>query len=85
MMVSSYLICDVCGQFGPPASFLHENGLRLCRQCWYRERCETPPSSAVGAEPSANLEPEPDDPNRRQERQGLAGDRADLNPATSRN
>lgn len=37
-MVSSYLICDMCGGFGPPASFLSENGLRLCYQCWYREQ-----------------------------------------------
>ncbi len=37
-MVSSYLICDLCGGFGPPASFLSENGLRLCYQCWYREQ-----------------------------------------------
>jgi len=37
-MVSSYLVCDVCGGFGPPASFLNEDGLRLCYQCWYQER-----------------------------------------------
>jgi hypothetical protein len=37
-MVSSYLVCDVCGGFGPPAGFLSENGLRLCYQCWYQER-----------------------------------------------
>ena len=59
-MVSSYLICDVCGQFGPPSGFLHENGLRLCYQCWYRERRETPPTpdseteSLVAPEPKAN-------------------------------
>jgi hypothetical protein len=41
-MVSSYLVCDVCGQFGPPASFLNEDGLRLCYQCWYRARLEIP-------------------------------------------
>ena len=37
-MVSSYLVCDQCGGFGPPASFLSDDGLRLCYQCWYRER-----------------------------------------------
>ena len=37
-MVSSYLICDLCGSFGPPASFLSQDGLRLCYQCWYQER-----------------------------------------------
>lgn len=37
-MVSSYLICDVCGQFGPPASFLSQDGLRLCYQCWFYEQ-----------------------------------------------
>ena len=36
-MVSSYLICDACGRFGPPAGFLNENGLRLCYQCWFEE------------------------------------------------
>ena len=45
-MVSSYLICDVCGGFGPPASFLSENGLRLCYQCWYRERLGDDSSTA---------------------------------------
>jgi hypothetical protein len=50
-MVSSYLICDVCGGFGPPASFLSENGLRLCYQCWYRER--------LGDESTAHPETEP--------------------------
>jgi len=55
-MVSSYLICDVCGQFGPPAGFLHENGLRLCCQCWYRERCETPPPADSGTEPDLSTD-----------------------------
>ncbi|MFZ1492674.1 MAG: hypothetical protein WAU60_04590, partial [Candidatus Competibacter denitrificans] len=36
-MVSSYLICDACGRFGPPAGFLNQNGLRLCYQCWFEE------------------------------------------------
>lgn len=36
-MVSSYLICDACGRFGPPAGFLNENGLRLCYRCWFEE------------------------------------------------
>lgn len=45
-MVSSYLICDVCGGFGPPASFLSENGLRLCYQCWYQERLGDDASTA---------------------------------------
>lgn len=50
-MVSSYLICDMCGNFGPPASFLSENGLRLCYRCWYRERGGD--NSAVDPEPEA--------------------------------
>ncbi len=37
-MVSSYLVCDVCGHFGPPAGFLKKEGLRLCYQCWYQEQ-----------------------------------------------
>ncbi len=66
-MVSSYLICDACGQFGPPADFLHENGLRLCYQCWYRERREPSPPTDGGTESSADLEPEPNAPDRSQE------------------
>ena len=62
MMVSSYLICDVCGQFGPPADFFHENGLRLCYPCWYRERHETSPPADSEVESSADLEPEPNAP-----------------------
>lgn len=42
-MVSSYLICDRCGQFGPPASFVSQDGLRLCYQCWYQEQQENTP------------------------------------------
>lgn len=51
-MVSSYLICDVCGGFGPPASFLSEDGLRLCYQCWYQERYGSD-LPAVDVEPGA--------------------------------
>lgn len=51
-MVSSYLICDLCGGFGPPASFLSENGLRLCYQCWHREHCGDE-ESADDQEPAA--------------------------------
>ncbi|MCB1776485.1 MAG: hypothetical protein KDI50_03520 [Candidatus Competibacteraceae bacterium] len=51
-MVSSYLVCDVCGGFGPPASFLSENGLRLCYQCWYQERYGAEPPD-TGAKPDA--------------------------------
>ena len=45
-MVSSYLVCDLCGRFGPPASIFSEDGLRLCYQCWYearRDRESEPP------------------------------------------
>lgn len=48
-MVSSYLICDLCGRFGPPAGFLSQDGLRLCYQCWYQER--------QGDRPDADEEP----------------------------
>ena len=58
-MVSSYLICDLCGGFGPPASFLSENGLRLCYQCWYREHGgDDSPSVTIpeaAAEPTESL------------------------------
>lgn len=61
-MVSSYLICDACGQYGPPAGFLHENGLRLCYPCWYRERCETLPPTDRGNRAPVEPAPKPDAP-----------------------
>lgn len=55
-MVSSYLICDACGRFGPPAGFLSENGLRLCYQCWYQERQDDRPDADASGErtPTSN-------------------------------
>ena len=48
-MVSSYLVCDVCGRFGPPASIFSEDGLRLCYQCWYEaRRSDGPPVTDPG-------------------------------------
>ncbi len=59
-MVGSYLICDECGQFGPPASFLSKNGLRLCYRCWYQERLSDDGVSAEnGAEPVPHSAPDP--------------------------
>jgi hypothetical protein len=52
-MVSSYLICDQCGQFGPPAGFVNQGGLRLCYQCWYQEQQENAPAPAPGQTDSA--------------------------------
>jgi recombinational DNA repair protein (RecF pathway) len=62
-MVGSYLICDACGQFGPPASFLSENGLRLCYQCWYQERLndESPAGNGTEAAPLTPPDPERSD------------------------
>ena len=51
-MVSSYLVCDLCGRFGPPASTFSKDGLRLCCQCWYeaqRESESEPPSEPAPA------------------------------------
>jgi hypothetical protein len=49
-MVSSYLVCEVCGRFGPPASIFSEGGLRLCYQCWYKtRRAEAPPDADADA------------------------------------
>jgi hypothetical protein len=59
-MVSSYLICDACGQFGPPASFLSENGLRLCYRCWYQERLNGEPSAENETEPVSRPPPDPE-------------------------
>ena len=36
-MTSSYLVCDMCGKFGPPAAFITEHGARVCYQCYYYE------------------------------------------------
>ncbi len=44
-VVSSYLVCEVCGAFGPPAGFIKEDGLRLCYQCWYQQWRENNPST----------------------------------------
>ncbi|HRZ24456.1 MAG TPA: hypothetical protein P5326_10500 [Candidatus Contendobacter sp.] len=51
-MVSSYLVCDLCGRFGPPASTFSKDGLRLCCQCWYEAQRD--------AEPEASGEPAPE-------------------------
>jgi hypothetical protein len=57
-MVSSYLICDLCGGFGPPASFLSKNGLRLCYQCWYQERYgDDPPAADHESEAAESVGP----------------------------
>ncbi|HRD49179.1 MAG TPA: hypothetical protein PLD30_17205 [Candidatus Competibacteraceae bacterium] len=48
-MVSSYLICDRCGQFGPPAGFVNQDYLRLCYQCWYQEQQENAPDANPNA------------------------------------
>lgn len=58
-MVSSYLICDLCGNFGPPASFLSQDGLRLCYQCWYRERQGDAPEASEPRPADANEVAEP--------------------------
>lgn len=63
-MVSSYLICDVCGQFGPPASFLSQDGLRLCYQCWHREQQENALGTVSNTPDSMpdSSDPEKDEP-----------------------
>lgn len=60
-MVSSYLVCDLCGRFGPPASIFSQDGLRLCYQCWYEARrdseSETPGESAPASDEDAGPAP----------------------------
>ncbi len=34
VMSGSYLVCDLCGKYGPPSAFLFEEGLRLCYECY---------------------------------------------------
>ena len=52
-MVSSYLICDVCGRFGPPAGTLSEDGLRLCYSCWLEAHQFKSPLGAEDGLPEA--------------------------------
>lgn len=47
-MSGTYLVCDLCGNFGPPAGFVMKDGLRLCYQCCYQEEQE-----GTGAPPGA--------------------------------
>lgn len=56
-MVGSYLICDACGHFGPPASFLSKNGLRLCYQCWYQEQLDDQPPAENGTDSDSDANP----------------------------
>ncbi|MBS1225758.1 MAG: hypothetical protein H6R24_2436 [Proteobacteria bacterium] len=63
-MVSSYLVCDLCGRFGPPASIFSKDGLRLCYQCWYEAQqddepqtsSEPAPASEDNVQPAAGIE-----------------------------
>ena len=34
-MSGTYLVCDCCGKFGPPASFFFRDGVRLCYECYF--------------------------------------------------
>ncbi|MFO1422384.1 MAG: hypothetical protein U1F70_01845 [Candidatus Competibacteraceae bacterium] len=64
VMVSSYLVCDLCGRFGPPASIFSQDGLRLCYQCWHEARQgnelaasdEPAPASGEEAQPAAGTD-----------------------------
>ena len=48
-MSGTCLVCDLCGNFGPPAGFFFKDGVRLCYQCYFGER--SPEGKA--AEPSS--------------------------------
>jgi len=43
-MSGTYLVCDLCGNFGPPAGFVMKDGLRMCYQCCYHEGQEEAPA-----------------------------------------
>ena len=47
-MSGTYLVCDLCGNFGPPAGFFFKEGVRMCYECYFGERI---PEGKV-AEPS---------------------------------
>jgi hypothetical protein len=59
-MSGTYLVCDICGNYGPPAGFLVKDGVRLCYVC-YEQACESEEShQAPPAEPGRDAPP--DDP-----------------------
>jgi len=37
-MSGTYLVCDLCGNFGPPAGFFFKDGVRMCYECYFDER-----------------------------------------------
>lgn len=39
-MSGTYLVCDLCGKFGPPAAFIGKDGMRLCYECAYNDEVE---------------------------------------------
>jgi hypothetical protein len=36
-MSGTYLVCDLCGKFGPPAGFFCRDGVRLCYECYFSD------------------------------------------------
>lgn len=58
-MVSSYLVCDLCGRFGPPASIFSQDGLRLCYQCWHEARQGDGPEVSGEAAPATGEDAQP--------------------------
>lgn len=62
-MVSSYLVCDLCGRFGPPASIFSEDGLRLCYQCWYEARRDREPEPTDASAPTSDEDTGPAEEN----------------------
>ena len=34
-MSGTYLVCDLCGKFGPPAGFFFKDGIRMCYECYF--------------------------------------------------
>jgi hypothetical protein len=51
-MTSSYLVCELCGNHGPPAGFFFKDGMRLCYACYFEDM-------TLGGKPN-DLNPEPD-------------------------
>jgi hypothetical protein len=50
-MSGTYLVCDLCGKFGPPAGFFFKDGIRMCYECYFgtdipEEKAERPPPGA---------------------------------------
>ena len=61
-MSGTYLVCDRCGNHGPPAGFFFREGVRLCYACYYGEADQAPvPAAPDESRDEAERGPAPPD------------------------